>query len=233
MNKKQILIQANAAIPNSEIFALLPPLSCDIKAASLVCILGQRINILNTYMETLAGINEPYAGSVEYCDDLLDKENHNNGLAIGYIYHNSSLLSILNGIDNIKVPALYHHLGTNDEIDRDVKTLLSEIDSEANHKQLPAFMDAFQKKYLLIIRAIMLKPKILFIENPFMNLDREQVRILGEYLAKLVNEKNITVITSNVNLDFVQSYADQIIHLAAGGIRIFKERDAFISSIQT
>ena len=131
------------------------------------------------------------------------------------------------------MPALYHHLGTDDEIDREVEILLSEIDSEANHKQLPAFMDTFQKRYLLIVRAIMLKPKILFIENPFMNLDREQVSILGEYLAKLVNEKNITVITNNVNLDFVQSYADQIIHLAAEDIHVFKERDTFITYIQT
>jgi ABC-type multidrug transport system ATPase subunit len=233
MNEKQILIQANAATPNSEISALLSPLTCEIKAASLVCILGQRINIMNAYMEILAGITQPCTGSIKYCDDLLDNESHNNCLAIGYIYHNSSLLSILNGIDNIKVPALYHHLGTVKEIDREVEILLSEIDNEANHKQLPAFMDTFQKRYLLIIRAIMLKPKILFIENPFMNLDREQVRILGEYLAKVVNEKNITVITNNVNLDFVQSYADQIIHLTTEEIHVFKERDTFLSYIQT
>lgn len=233
MNEKQILIQANAATPNSEIPDLISPLSCEIEVGSLVCILGQRINPLNTYMEMLAGIIQPSAGSLDYCDSLLGNDSDRHCLAVGYIYHDSSLLSILNGIENIKAPAMYHHLGTNDEIDREVELLLAEIDPRANHKQLPAFMDTFQKRYLLIIRAIMLKPKVLFIENPFMNLDREQVRILGEYLAKLVNEKNITVITSNVNLDFVQRYADQIIYLSEEDIQVFKERDTFISTIQT
>ena len=233
MNEKEILIQANSATPDSEISALLSPLTCEIRTANLVCILGQRINIMNAYMEMLAGIIEPCTGSIKYCDDLLNINSHDTCPAIGYIYHNSSLLSILNGIDNIKVPALFHHLGTVEEIDREVEILLSEVEYEANHKQLPAFMDTFQKRYLLIIRAIMLKPRVLFIESPFMNLDREQVRIFGKYLAKLVNEKNITVITSNVNLDFVQSYADQIIHLTSEEIHVFKERETFLSYIQT
>ena len=78
----------------------------------------------------------------------------------------------------------------------------------------------------------MLDPKVLFIESPFMNLDREQVRIFSKYLVKLVKEKNITVITSNVNLDFVQSYADQIIYLTSADIHVFKEREDFSSYIQ-
>ena len=233
MNEKKILIQANSVIPEGESFAFLPSLTCEIKTASLVSILGQRINVLNAYMEVLAGINEPNSGSIKYCDELLNSNSNNSCSSIGYIYHNSTLLSILNGIDNIKVPALYHHLGSVEELDREVEVLLAEIEYEANDRQLPAFMDTFQKRYLLIVRAIMLKPSILFIETPFMNLDREQVRILGKYLATLVKEKNMTVITSNVNLDFVKSYADQIIHLTPEEIHILTERETFSSYINT
>lgn len=229
MNKEEVLIQAVSAIPSCELFNLKQPLTCGIGSASLVCILGQRNNILNTYMEMLAGINEPSHGSLNYCDDLFI----NDCSAIRYIYHNSALLSILNGVDNIKLPALYHHLGPKNEIDSDADALLAELDYQADHKILPAFMDILQKRYLLIVRAIMLKPRILFIENPFMDLDREQVRVFGKYLAGLVKEKNMTVIVSNINLDFVQSYADQIIYFRSGEIQVFKERETFSRFIQS
>jgi len=229
MNEKVVLIQANSAAPNSE---LSQPLSCEVTAASLVCLLGQSNITLYAYMEMLAGINEPDTGLLTYAGDLLRPSKYNNRTAIRYIYHNSALLSILNGIDNIKVPALYHHLGSVEEIDREVERLLAEIEYDVDHKQLPAFMDTLQKRYLLVVRAIMLKPRVLFIENPFMDLDREQVRVFGKYLASLVKEKNITLITSNVNLDFVHSYAGQIIYLSAKDIHVFQEREKFSQFIQ-
>lgn len=232
MNENEILIQAIGALPNNELFASLQSLTCEIKPASLVCILGQRSNTLNACMEMLAGINEPYTGSVMYEDNLFTLNKHNNCLPIKYIYHNSALLSILNGIDNIKVPALYHHLGSIAEIDKEVDTLLAELEYQADYKLLPAFLDTLQKRYLLIVRAIMLKPRILFIENPFRDLDREQVRVFGKYIAGLVKEKNMTVITSNVNLDFVQRYADQIIYLTTEEIHVFQERETFSCFIQ-
>ena len=96
---------------------------------------------MNAYMEMLAGIYQPYTGAINYAEDLLNKSHNNNCLPIKYIYHNSTLLSILSGIDNIKVPALYHHLGSAEEINRVVDSLLAELDYGFNHKQLPAFME--------------------------------------------------------------------------------------------
>jgi len=229
MNKKQVLIQTKSATPINESITSTQPLTCEIENASLVCILGQQVDLLNVYMEMLAGINEPDSGKVQYLDGLI-KSNHSS--ALSYIYHNSALLSILNGIDNVKAPALYHQLASIEEIDQQAELFLAELEYDANHKVLPAFMNALQKKHLLIVRAIMLKPKVLFIENPFMDLDREQVRLFGKYLASLVTEKNITVITSNVNLDFVQSYADQVIYLTASELHVFKQRDAFSEYIK-
>ena len=232
MNEKEVLIQVISAIPDNESFTLTESLTCEISTASLVCLLGQHTNTLNAYMEMLAGVNKPYSGSVNYSDDFLKQISRHIYSAIAYIYHNSTLLSILNGVDNVKAPALYHHIASKNEIDREADILLAELEYGADHRLLPAFMSTLQKRHLLIVRAIMLKPKILFIENPFMGLDRQQVRIFGQYLAGLVNEKNITVITSNVNLDFVQSYADQIIYLTSKDIQIFKQRDEFFKYIQ-
>lgn len=233
MNQQTILIQAVSAAPNVEYATVSQTLNCELSKASLVCILGQHSHVLNNYLTMLAGISDPYVGTINYADNLLNKKTNNDILAMAYIYHNSTLLSTLNGIDNVKAPALYHHLGSMDEIDKAADILLAELDYEADHGLLPAFMDTFQKRHLLIARSILLKPRVLFIENPFGDFDREQVRVFGKYIANLVKQKNITVVTSNANFDFVQSYADQIIYLSATEIHVFKQWEDFSCYIDT
>jgi ABC-type phosphate/phosphonate transport system ATPase subunit len=73
----------------------------------------------------------------------------------------------------------------------------------------------------------MLNPKILFIENPFSSLDRDQVRVFGQYLSGLVKSKNITVIAGNANLDFVRSYADQMIYITTANTHVFNHWETF------
>ena len=197
MNDKAVLIQAISAIPCFDQLPLSVPLSCEINAASLVCLLGEHFSFTNAYMQMVAGTNEPYAGSISYLDSLLNSSVQNQCPQIAYLYNNSALLSVLNGIDNVKAPALYHQLESTKQIDKEVDALLGELEYGANHRLLPAYMDTFQRRHLLIVRAIILKPKILCIENPFSGLDREQAWIFGEYLASLVKNKNITVIISN------------------------------------
>ncbi len=72
MNDKSALIQAVSAIPCSEPQSTLPPLTCEISAGSLVCLLGQQFSVINNYMQMLAGTIEPYAGSIYYADSLLN-----------------------------------------------------------------------------------------------------------------------------------------------------------------
>jgi len=229
MNKKETLIQATSAVPKIEATSLTQGLSCEISSASLVCLLGPRINALNSHMEMLAGIIAPDTGSVNYSNNL---STDNNYSTISYIYHNSTLLSILTGIDNVKAPALYHHFAPVNEIDREAEILLAELNYGADHKILPAFMTALQKKHLLVVRAIFLKPKILFLENPFNDLDKEQVQVFGNYLVQLVKRKNITIVTSNVNSDFAQHHADQIIYLSSTDTHVFEQKQDFCSFLQ-
>ena len=227
MNDKAVLIQAVSTIPDLDPLPSPAPLTCEISAASLVCLLGQQFSVINAYMQMLAGTNEPYAGSINYADSLLNSGDNNDCPAIAYLYHNSALLSVLNGIDNVKMPALYHQLASTTQIDKEFHALVGELEYGANHLILPAFMSTLQKRHLLIVRAIMLKPRILFIENPFSSLDRDQVRVFGQYLSGLVKNKNITVITSNANLDFVRSYADQMIYITAENTHVFNHWEPF------
>lgn len=227
MNQTTTLIHANAAIPFFSGNRALKPLTCQINAASIMCFLGQRFSILNIYLHMLAGLSRPQAGSVEYFLEPQAAPAPLDFPMIAYLSYDCTLLSILNGIDNVKLPALYHQLGTKLQIDEQAKLLLSELQYNADHTVLPAFMSMLQKRHLLIARALMLKPQVLFIENPFAGLELEEAGILGQYLATLVKNKNISLIVSNANLDFVEHYAEQIIYVTEQDFHFFNHWQSF------
>jgi NitT/TauT family transport system ATP-binding protein len=176
----------------------------------------------------LAGLIDPHSGLVDYFVENQTTPAHTHFPAIAYLNYNSTLLSVLNGIGNVELPALYHQLGTKQEIEARVLALLNELDYGANHKVLPSYMSMLQKRHLLIARALMLNPQILFIENPFADLELEEAAILGGYLAQLVKNKNIAIITSNANLDFVEHYAEQIIYATDNDFQFFQEWQTFL-----
>ena len=227
MKNQTTLIRTTAAIPYSKEKTLLPPLTCEIKASSLVCFLGQRFKVLNVYLHLLAGLTDTRFGEVEHFVEPQITVAHSHFPSIAYLDYNSTLLSVLNGLENVKLPALYHQLGTREQIDQKAQDLLNELQYDADHKILPAFMSMLQKRHLLVARALMLKPQMLFIENPFDGLELEEAAILGEYLARVVKTKQITLVTSHANLDFVEHYADQIVYATEQDFQFFQTWQSF------
>jgi ABC-type multidrug transport system ATPase subunit len=223
------LIRTVAAIPMDKEKSTLIPLTCEINSASLVCFLGQRFSILNIYLRMLAGLTQPQSGEIEHFVSEQTTPAHSHFPSIAYLNYNSTLLSILNGFENVLVPALYHQLGSRECIEQQAHALLSELNYNANHTLLPTFMSMLQRKHLLIVRALMLKPQIVFIENPFSGLELEEITILGQYLGELVKNKNITIVTSNANLDFVEQYAHHIIYAAEHDFHFFKQWQDFLA----
>ncbi len=223
MTRETLLISANCAIPENKNKPYFPELTYDIHTAQLICFLGARFSVLNQYLQLLAGLNPPEKGEVLFF--LNNVEKHFPYIA--YLNYNSRLLSVLNGIENVKLPALYHRLASRQEIERRAELLLNEIDYGANHSVLPAFMSNLQKRHLLIARAMMLNPKVLFIENPFAELELMEASILGDYLATLVNHKQITLIVSNAHLDFVEHYAQRIVYATEQKFEFFNQWQDF------
>lgn len=224
MNIDSVLIRAKAAIPIAPPQQVFLPLTYDIQAGKLICFLGPRFSILNTYLQLLAGLTEPAEGEIQYFIESQPIDFPH----IAYLNYNSTLLSVLNGIENVRLPALYHQLGSEKKIGQKVTELLNEINYGADHTLLPSFMSNLQKRHLLIARALMLNPQILFIENPFDGLELAEATILGDYLATLVQNKKMTVITSNAHLAFVEHHSQQIIYAAEQAFHFFTEWAHFL-----
>ena len=67
-------------------------------------------------------------------------------------------------------------------------------------------------------RAVMVKPKIMILDEPLSGVDEESRGSITELLIKLVRENGLAVFFSSHDLQMVQRVADQIVRLDHGKI---------------
>lgn len=214
-NHGDIIIRAEKARPSFNNDQRLPPLTCHIIRGKMVCLMGLQNSILVKYMKILAGIKPPGAGEIQVSGDnssfCSPQEKVDLRLKFGFVLHGGPLLSVLNGIENLKLAARYHQLGSEIEIREKAEKFYSEWPFEANHRLLPAYMSKIHQRCLAIARPLMLDPQVVFIDSPFEGLDHQDRFIVADYLSNIVKHKHITVIVCNVGIYFANQHADQIL----------------------
>jgi manganese/iron transport system ATP-binding protein len=75
-----------------------------------------------------------------------------------------------------------------------------------------------QKQRVLIARALMVKPKIMILDEPLSGVDEESRRSITDLLIKLARENGLAILFSSHDLQMVQRVADQIVRVDHGTI---------------
>ena len=75
-----------------------------------------------------------------------------------------------------------------------------------------------QKQRILIARALMVKPKIMILDEPLSGVDEATRHSITDFLIKLTREKNLAVFFSSHDLEMVQRVADKIVRVDKGRV---------------
>jgi len=75
-----------------------------------------------------------------------------------------------------------------------------------------------QKQRILIARALMVKPKIMILDEPLSGVDEVTRHSITDFLINLTREKNLAVFFSSHDLEMVQRVADKIVRVDKGRV---------------
>jgi ABC-type Mn2+/Zn2+ transport system ATPase subunit len=104
----------------------------------------------------------------------------------------------------------------------DEKERIKEVLDQVGMQQLAAksffACSGGQKQRILIARALMVKPKIMILDEPLSGVDEESRRSITDLLIKLARKKNIAVFFSSHDLEMVQRVADKIVRVDKGNV---------------
>ena len=213
MSDSPALIHVHDAVP----VLSYPVLNCSIPKAAFICFKSYQLVGLDVYFKMLAKHTTPVSGTIDYPKPL----------TIAYVDEKIQLISSLSGLNNLKLAAEYHQLDTIDHINERAEQLLAQFNCSHVSQELPAFMTKLEKILLLIARALMPEPDILFIEKPFIGLNMHEHNILGDHLISLVKDMKLTVVSSDTSLAFIKKAAQNIIYCDDKAFYAYTHWDSF------
>ncbi len=200
--------------------------------AGLTVLLANDEERLVRYLRMVAGVMPPLRGEVTLLGAAPAAEEYGGRelrRRVGYVTPRAPLLSVLDGVRNVMLPALYHQLVTEQAVTPKVQQLLEQMGGEYDHRALPAFMPELQQRLLLLARALILEPALLFIEQPLLGLDnRSRVRLREYILSVAAPSVRALVVASNDPM--LASVAHQVVFIGAARHWVFADWTTLLAS---
>jgi len=197
-------------------------ISCHYAAGRIVCLVGPNGSGKTAYLRTLAAVDPPAAGGLTlFGQDALDLDAEaarSLRMRAAFVAEGAPLLSVVNGLINVTLPAMYHRLGNAEQARTKALEILGYLDYPGRQDLLPAYLNQHERLLLAIARCLMLSPELMFLDEPFHMTDSAcRERESGIY-QKLTRERGMTLLLATHNLGFVKRRADDIVFVHPDGV---------------
>ena len=209
-------------------------LTCRIDSGRVICLVGPNGSGKTAYLRTLAAVDPPASGRLK----LFGQEAARLGaesrralrLKAAFIAEGAPLLSVVTGLTNVTLPAMYHRLGHNLEIRASALETLKFLNYPGRDDVLPAYLNQHERLLLAIARCLMLSPELIFLDEPFHMTDSACRQRESDIYIRLSRERGLAVLIATHNLGFVKRHADEILFLHPAGIMRYTSWKAFAES---
>lgn len=203
------------------------PVDLAVGRGEMVCLVGPKGTGKTQLLRALAGLEPPAAGTV----DLLGRRTAALDAAgwldlrrrAGFITSDAPLLSVVEAVVNVTLPAMYHRVGDPMTVRADAIALLDKLGWHGDLTLLPAFLDEHQRRLLALARCLILNPVVLFVDEPFRMIDVSGWRHFGAVFEGLVRDDRLAVLMVTHNLPFVRESNARVLFCGSTGPRQFAD----------
>jgi heme ABC exporter ATP-binding subunit CcmA len=191
-------------------FAALRGVTAKFEAGRMYAILGDNGAGKTTLLRVLAGLSEPTRGTVKILGtDELRSVCHE----IGYMAHPSLLYDELGALENLRYFAQLY--GVHD--DQRCESMIRLVELDATLPRPVGQYSQGMRQRLSLARALINRPKLLFLDEPFSNVDQRSSETMVALLQQLRDEgRTLFVVTHQASL--LNGVADEFVNMQAGQI---------------
>jgi len=178
---------------------IIKGVSLEAKRGEVVGLLGPNGAGKTTTFYLICGLLKPDDGEVLFENrDITKLPLYQKAkLGIGYLPQESSIFRDLSVEDNLYIVAEEHY--DKEEGERIVEDLLEEFNIEPIRKRKGINLSGGERRRVEIARALVVKPKFLFLDEPFAGVDPVNVNDIKNLITFLANE-NIGIIITDHNV---------------------------------
>ena len=183
----------------------------DIPRGKLISVFGPNGCGKSTLINMIAGLIPPDGGEVLFDGKPL------HAIKFGYVFQNyrEALFPWLRSIDNIEYPLKLMKLPKAERRAR-TERLIASLGVKIDLNRYPYELSGGQQQLVSIMRALVVEPEILFLDEPFSALDYEMTLFMREQLQRVFVETGTTTVLVSHDLEEAVFLADHILLLSRG-----------------
>jgi NitT/TauT family transport system ATP-binding protein len=178
------LREVSKSYPNGTI--ALDRLSLDVRAGELLSLLGPSGCGKSTLLRLIAGLAEPSAGRIEWTDPAARHR-------LGFVFQEPTLMPWARVADNVRLPLMLAGM-SRAESDPRVDEAIAHVGLEGFRRAYPRELSGGMRMRVSIARALVTRPLVLLMDEPFATLDEITRFRLESDLAELQHRRGLTVI---------------------------------------
>ncbi len=181
----------------------------------------------STLLNMLAGLEKPSKGEITIAGKHMERMNENQLVGfrrenVGFIFQSYNLLQTLNAIENVALPLSFRGIPKKVRNEK-AKKYLKLVGLEKQMKHMANEMSGGQQQRVGIARALVVKPKIIFADEPTGNLDSKTTMEVLALMRRIVREQKQTLVMVTHD-NHLATYADRQFHIVDGKILKIEER---------
>ena len=191
--------------------------SFEIPKGEFVAIVGTSGSGKSTLLNMLAGLEKPTKGEILIGNVHIEKLTEKQLVAfrrekVGFIFQSYNLLNTMNAIENVALPLAFRGVPKKERLKK-AREYMELVGVDKQEKHMPNQMSGGQQQRVGIARALVVKPQIIFADEPTGNLDLGTQDEIMRIFRRLVSEQNKCVIIVTHSPE-VAACADEVYKLA-------------------
>ena len=187
----------------------------DIPRGKLISVFGPNGCGKSTLINIVAGLIPPDEGQILFDGMLLSE------IKFGYVFQNyrEALFPWLRAFDNIAYPLKMMNVPKQERSAR-VEKLVAHLGVKLDLNRYPYEMSGGQQQLISIMRALVVEPDILFLDEPFSALDYEMTLFMRDQLQRIFMETKTTTVLVSHDLEEAVYLADYVLLLSRHPARV-------------
>jgi len=211
-------ISKSFSLGNQDIH-VLKDVAITIQQGEFIAIMGKSGSGKSTLLSILAGLDLPDSGQVllnqedltQLSEDQLALKRQTD---IGFVFQSFHLIPTLSVSENIGFPLKISQSFTQEQ----VNNLLNKVQLQHRAQSFPHQLSGGEKQRTAIARALVMRPQILFADEPTGNLDEKSAQSVMDLLISLQKELTTTLVVVTHDAE-IAKLADRVVEIVDGCIQ--------------
>ncbi|WGH76779.1 ATP-binding cassette domain-containing protein [Tenacibaculum tangerinum] len=199
---------------------ILKGITTSFKPGETSLIIGQSGSGKTVFLKSLIGLHTPEKGTIIYNGlanvDMTLEDKRQFRQELGMVFQGSALFDSQTVEENVMFPLkMFTKQPESEMLDR-VNFVLQRVNLENANKKFPAELSGGMQKRVAIARAIVMRPKYLFCDEPNSGLDPQTAIVIDNLIQEITDEYQITTVINTHDMNSVMEIGDKIVFLKNG-----------------